>query len=133
MDSNLTATKNNDFILVEKVGDNLELPVGSVLTIDGQRVLYRDIRQKHIFKKGSWQAIATDDLVINYLTNNDNITYSYFYNKDTHQLLKTKFDRYKEAKPIKMRGRLQKFVGLASFEVSDLQEPLPRPTQKLII
>ncbi len=118
-----------DFILIEKtnIGD---FPVGSL--INSGTVLYRDIAEKHIFKKGNYQAIATDDVVIKHLENSG-CTDVVFYLKDKKTRLRTNFQNYLKAKPKKMQGRYQRFVPVELFEQEPQQAPEPRPLQSMFI
>lgn len=123
----------NDCVLYEK-HPNFTLPVGSVVTTQqGKKALYRDIDRRHIFSKGAYKAIATDKVVIDYLAEHGGVDEVWFRLKDEEKILATNFENYKANIPRKMAGREQCFVHMSSFSEIPSNQPLPRPTEKVVI
>lgn len=121
----------NDCVLYEKF-PNFALPVGSIVTQQGKTCLYRDIDKRHIFTKGTYQAISVDDVVIDYLESSGGVDQVVFYLTDTGTTLTTSFNAYKTSKPKRMAGRAQRMVNRAAFTEAK-GEQVPRPTQKVFI
>lgn len=121
----------SDCVLYEKFSA-FSLPVGSIVTSEGKKCLYRDISQRHIFKKGTYQAISVDDAVIDYLDNTGGVDQVVFHLADTNTNLSTSFESYKASKPKRMAGRAQRLVNRAAFTESP-GEKLPRPSEKVFI
>jgi len=117
-----------NYQLVE-VTKGMKFPVGSVVDVDGERVLYRNIEPtRHIFKKGSYQSIAIDDAVVSWIEQNDSEVSGAVFDAGT-TAYRIAIDAYKQTKPVHMNGRLQRFVNLERFIVS---KPLGvrRPEEK---
>jgi hypothetical protein len=122
-----------EFVLSERLG-SFDLPVGSVLKVEGKKVLYRDIeKQRHIFTKGDYSAIGCDDVVINYLLQTGGIDEVWFRLKDTGEILSVGFEKYLNATPKNMAGRKQRFVNVGAFRTVEGVKSLSRPVERVVI
>ncbi len=105
-------------------------PVGSVVNIGGQRTIYRNIDDKHIFKKGDYQAMFMDSVVIDWLSKNDPQVIMVCFDYCHKKTYTVGIEKFIQAKPRTMSGRLQRGVTLTSFiEGQTLGVPRPQATR----
>lgn len=121
-----------EHVIVEQSG-SLAFPVGSLVEWQSEPAYYRDIdTTRHVFSKGNYSAIGVDDAVTRYCEKSG-VKQVVFRLRDKDKLLRTGIENYLQAKPKKMRGRLQRFVSLVCFQEEPGGQPLPRPEGKVFI
>ena len=120
--------------LVEQF-NNYQQPIGSVIDTGGEKVFYRNISDKHVFKKGNYKALFIDDAVVNWLLSNDKITSVVFDYDGTSgvKTYKVDFNKYVQAKPVTMAGRQQRGLSVETFILKDEATKLPRPVESVFI
>lgn len=121
----------NNYILLEDYGKYRQ-PVGSVIDHDGKRIFYRNINDKHIFKKGNYKALFVDDNVISFLSENEKIDLIVFDHKE-NGTYSVPFSLYQQAGKKLMAGRYQRGISLPAFSTSDTNLSLQRPTQTVVV
>lgn len=116
-----------EYQLVE-VSKGIRFPVGSIVHINGEKTYYRNITERHIFSKGDYKALAIDDVVVKWLTENDKgvLTVRFDAGAVTY---KTALQAFTQAHAKRMNGREQRFVSIERF---DKEQPThaKRPTEK---
>lgn len=116
--------------LIEDYGGYRQ-PVASVIEIHGEKALYRNITDKHFFCKGDYCALFTDDAVINWLTTLDTSVQTVVFDTGTASY-SVSIAQYKNAKPKRMSGRLQRGVSLDRF-IKGAPIKAQRPAEEKVI
>ena len=127
----------NKYKLIEKT-KYYTMPVGSVVKDNGVKILYRNINDSHILDIKGYKRLFVDDVVIDWLSKNeevDKVVFDFSGKEKIEQpgTLSVSFDKYLEAKPIKMAGRLQRGVALQGFEFTTRRTLYKRPHDEVII
>jgi len=120
-----------NYKLIEDFGSYRQ-PVGSVLENDGKRIYYRNITDRHIFKKDNYEALFVDDCVIEFLGKEDKIDLVVFEHT-SKGIYSVPFKLYKQAGVKKMAGRKQRGITLTAFNHTENSLKLSRPIEEKTI
>jgi len=106
-------------------------PIASVVEVNGEKVLYRNITDRHYFKKPGYTALFTDEKVLQWVKANDPEVTSIVFD-DGKKTLRTTLDRYLQARAVTMSGRRQRGLSVENFSQG---EPLAiaRPEEVRVI
>jgi len=129
--------KENEYKLIEKT-KYYKMPVGSVITDNGKKILYRNINDRHILDVKGYKRLFVDNVVIDWLSKNEEVDQVVFDFSGKEKIerpgtLSVSFDKYLEAKPIKMAGRLQRGLALQGFEFTTKRTLYKRPNDEVVI